>query len=85
MASELRSHRLILRALQLGDAVHIAALLHDDRDAVRRMSHMPDHARSRRPRVDRVSDRTEAATFAIVRAADVMGTSWGRSSLVVLG
>ena len=71
MVSELRSHRLILRALQLEDAVQIAALLHDDRDAIRRMSHMPDPCTVEAAR-EWIAFRTApgAATFAIVRAAD---------------
>ena len=71
MVSELRSHRLILRALQLEDAVQIAALLHDDRDAVRRMSHMPDPCTVEAAR-EWIARRTApgSATFAIVRAAD---------------
>jgi RimJ/RimL family protein N-acetyltransferase len=71
MASELRSHRLILRALRSGDAVQIAALLHDDRDAIRRMSHMPDPCTVEAAR-EWIARRTApgSATFAIVRAAD---------------
>jgi len=71
MAGELRSQRLILRALQLEDAVHVAALLHDDRDAIRRMSHMPDPCTVEAAR-EWIAFRTApgTATFAIMRAAD---------------
>jgi RimJ/RimL family protein N-acetyltransferase len=71
MADELRSQRLILRALQSEDAVHIAALLHDDRDAIRRMSHMPDPCTVEAAR-EWITRRTApgSATFAIVRATD---------------
>ena len=79
MASELRSHRLVLRALQLEDAVHIAALLHEDRDAIRRMSHMPDPCTVEVAR-EWIAFRTApgAATFAIMRAADgvFLGAIW---------
>jgi RimJ/RimL family protein N-acetyltransferase len=71
MANELQSQRLILRTLQLADASHVVALLGDDRDAIRRMSHMPDPCTVEAARDwIRLRSAPGAVTFAITRAAD---------------